>query len=131
VLRCYAWVDQTVNSFAKMRSEAIRRVKEAFDQAGIVMPEPVYRLRITDRVEGGGKISPSAPVRSEVPAKDSSTNTDRAGEVTDVGVERTIEERVIADARSDEGENLLSWEADKEIWGVGVVAGGFSPKRIG
>ena len=36
-----------------MRSEAIRRVKEAFDQAGIVMPEPVYRLRITDRVEAG------------------------------------------------------------------------------
>ena len=40
VLRCYGWVDQRQNSFFKVRSEAIRRVKEAFDQAGIVMPEP-------------------------------------------------------------------------------------------
>jgi len=32
-LRCYGWVDQTKNSFVKVRSEAIRRVKEAFDQA--------------------------------------------------------------------------------------------------
>ena len=40
-LRCYGWVDQRQNSFVKVRSEAIRRVKEAFDQAGVVMPEPV------------------------------------------------------------------------------------------
>ena len=46
-----------------MRSEAIRRVKEAIDKAGIVMPEPVYRLRITDRVEASGKSAYSAPVR--------------------------------------------------------------------
>ena len=35
--------------------------------------------------------------------------------MTDVGVDRTIEERVIADARSGEGENLSSQGADKEI----------------
>jgi hypothetical protein len=34
-------LDQRQNSFFKVRSEAIRRVKEAFDQAGVVMPEPV------------------------------------------------------------------------------------------
>jgi len=36
-------------------------------------------------------------------------------EMADVGVDRAIEERVIADARSDDGENLLSQGADKEI----------------
>ena len=55
-----------------------------------------------------GKGSPSAPVRSEPPSRDSSSTAGRTGEVTDVGVDRTIEERVIADARSGEGENLLS-----------------------
>jgi len=115
VLRCYGWVDQRQNSFFKVRSEAIRRVKEAFDQAGIVMPEPVYRLRITDRVDAGGKGSPSTPVRSESPSRDPSLTAGRTKEVTDVGVDRTIEERVIADARLGEGENLLSQRAEKEI----------------
>ena len=32
-----------------------------------------------------------------------------------MGVDRTIEDRVIADARSGEGENLLSPGAEKEI----------------
>ena len=36
-------------------------------------------------------------------------------EAADVGVDRTIEERVMADAREGEGENLLSEGADKEI----------------
>ena len=49
-------------------------------------------------------------------AGDGSTSTaGRTGEVTDVGVDRAIEERVIADARSGEGENLLSQKAEKEI----------------
>ena len=55
VLRCFGWVDQRQNSFFKVRSEATRRVKIAFNQTGIVMPEPVYRLRIFDRVNAGGK----------------------------------------------------------------------------
>ena len=95
--------DQRQNSFFKVHSEAIRRVKEAFDQAGIVMPEPVYRLRITDRVEAGGERACSAPVRSESPGGDSGSTVGRTGEAKDVGVDRAIEERVIADARSDEG----------------------------
>ena len=115
MLRCYGWVDQRQNSFFKVRSEAIRRVKEAFDQAGIVTPEPVYRLRIADRVEAGGESGSSAAVRSGSSAGGSALSAGRAGDVTDVGVDRTIEERVIADVRSGEGENLLSQKADKEI----------------
>ena len=80
-----------------------------------MMPEPVYRLRITDRVDAGGKSAYSAPVRSGRSTGDSVVTAGRTGEVTDVGVDRAIEERVIADARSGEGENLLSQGADKEI----------------
>ena len=115
MLRCYGWVDQRQNSFVKVRSEAIRRVKEAFDQAGIVMPEPVYRLRITDRVDADGASAGSAAERSGGSADESDSTSATIREVTDVGVDRAIEERVIADANSDEGENLLSQGAGKEI----------------
>ena len=36
-------------------------------------------------------------------------------EATDLGVDRAIEERVLSDARSDDGTNLLSRDADKEL----------------
>ena len=115
VLRCYGWVDQRQNSFFKVHSEAIRHVKEAFDQAGIVMPEPVYRLRITDRVEARGISAGSALERSGSSGGYSGSSAERDGEVADVGVDRAIEERVIADARSGERENPLSQKAEKEI----------------
>ena len=44
-LRVFGWVDQRHCDFLKVRSEAIRLVKEAFDSAGIVMPEPIYNVR--------------------------------------------------------------------------------------
>ena len=98
-----------------MRSEAIRRVKEAFDQAGIVMPEPVYWLRITDRVDVGEGSAGSAADGSGTPAGGSVSSRERGGKIVDVGADRAIEERIIADANSDEGENLLSEKAEKEI----------------
>lgn len=109
VLRCYGWVDQDEYSFVKVQSESIRRVKEAFDAAGIVMPEPIYRLKIVDRA---GTPSPAPPTSSHR----------RAGEPTgaeqqsaDVAPDRTIEQRVIADAKEDQEQNLLSGDADKEL----------------
>lgn len=46
VLNISGWTDQRSCDFLKVRSEAIRLVKEAFDNAGIEMPEPIYRLRL-------------------------------------------------------------------------------------
>ena len=42
VLGVYGWVDQTHFDFLKVQSEAIRTVKEAFDEAGVSMPYPNY-----------------------------------------------------------------------------------------
>ena len=47
-LRAFGWVDQRHYEFLKVRSEAIRLVKEAFDVAGIVMPAPVYSVRMQE-----------------------------------------------------------------------------------
>lgn len=40
VLGVYGWVDQQNFDYLKVRSESVRLVKEAFDQAGISMPYP-------------------------------------------------------------------------------------------
>jgi len=42
----YAWVDQRKTSWVMVKSEAIRRIKEAFDAAGIDLPEPTWRLHL-------------------------------------------------------------------------------------
>ncbi len=47
VLRIYGWMDQASHDFNKVRSETIRAVKSAFDEAGVGMPEPTYNLRMT------------------------------------------------------------------------------------
>ena len=48
-LTVMGWIDQRETDLRKARSEAIRGVKQAFDAAGIVMPEPIYRLRVDAR----------------------------------------------------------------------------------
>lgn len=113
VLRCYGWVDQDHASFVKVRSEAIRRVKEAFDDAGIVMPEPVYRLRIVDRIDATSETedAPRPAARNDRPAKDGAASQD----TTDVSVDHTIEKRVIVESNESERENLLSPDADQEL----------------
>jgi small-conductance mechanosensitive channel len=45
----FAWIDQRGVEWAKVRGEAIRRVKEAFDTAGVSLPEPIHQVRIQRR----------------------------------------------------------------------------------
>jgi len=46
-IRFSGWIDQRQTGFAKIRSEAIRLVKSAFDRAGIDMPDPGFRVEIS------------------------------------------------------------------------------------
>ncbi|MGE0594326.1 MAG: mechanosensitive ion channel family protein [Vicinamibacterales bacterium] len=43
------WVDQRSHEFLFVRSEAIRRVKVALEAAGLDMPEPIYRVQLSER----------------------------------------------------------------------------------
>ena len=43
-VRFFGWVDQREADFFQVRSEAIRRVKTALENAGVDMPEPIYRV---------------------------------------------------------------------------------------
>lgn len=57
VLRAYAWMDQRTHDFLKVRSEAIRLVKEAFDAGGVQMPVPTY-LRLQQQARGRAAAGP-------------------------------------------------------------------------
>lgn len=46
-LKFYGWVDQRASDLGKVRSEAIRRVKAAFGNAGIEAPRTVYHVLTT------------------------------------------------------------------------------------
>ncbi|MFZ1748203.1 MAG: hypothetical protein WAU17_20030, partial [Nitrospirales bacterium] len=46
ILKMFAWTTQDQYDYQKVRSEAIRAVKEAFDLANYEMPEPIYRVKM-------------------------------------------------------------------------------------
>ncbi len=51
ILRIFGWVDQDKYSFGKVRSEAIKKAKQAFDDAEIIMPEPIYQIRMSENAQ--------------------------------------------------------------------------------
>lgn len=96
-----AWVDQNRSDFLKARSEAIRRVKETFDAAGVAMPVPTYSVLAQPLGETpeAGAIPPSRPVA--------------AGEALDTSPDRIVEEKAQEEDRKG-ADNLLSNDAAQE-----------------
>ena len=118
VLRCFAWVDQQAASFPKVRSESIRAVKQAFDQAGIVMPEPVYRVRLSDAGPVAAQVGlagvVSKPDETAPPASPQGA-PEECIVTGDVSVDRTIEQKVAAEDEVGGADNLLSPQAAAEL----------------
>jgi small-conductance mechanosensitive channel len=96
-VRLHGWVDQEAADFHKVQSEAIRLVKQAFEEAEIEMPEPTYRLQLYQ----AGDAAPHAPKGPNSPV---SEQADRIDVTPDERLERKVEEEL---RRSDEP-NLLS-----------------------
>jgi small-conductance mechanosensitive channel len=48
-MRFHGWVDQRTHDFQLVKSEAIRRVKLALEQAEMDLPEPIYRVQLSER----------------------------------------------------------------------------------
>ncbi|MDX1381701.1 MAG: mechanosensitive ion channel family protein [Xanthomonadales bacterium] len=105
VVRVYGWVDQASHDFARVRSEAIRQVKEAFDQAGIVMPEPIYNIKMLERQTAAAAPQKAAPQKAAAQDGEAPAGADtRSRDVTEREVEKEM----------GEGENLLDPAASKE-----------------
>lgn len=99
-VRVFGWVDQSSYDFARVRSEAVRRVKTAFDDAKVSMPEPTYNVRIWDEKQGFGttRSSEVSLHRHDVPA--------------DLRPDRNIEKQVAAEQAQQQ--DLLSEAAARE-----------------
>jgi small conductance mechanosensitive channel len=96
-LKFYAWLDQTKHDTLKVRSQSIRLVKEAFDEAGIEMPEPIYRVHIHQpgvKEAAGKNVSSSAP--ATISAKEE-----------DLSADRTIDKQVRKEQQQSQEKNLL------------------------
>ncbi len=95
------WMDQSTHDFGRIRSEAIRLIKETLDEALIAMPEPIFNVRVS-----GLGAPDSATVPDTPKAKREQPNRPpRPPEQTGVNTER---ERVAEEAMDDGGDNLLS-----------------------
>lgn len=94
-IRFHAWVDQNRADYIKVRSEAIRQVKSALEDAGIELPEPMYRVHVLpqaqrpDRAAGSGARRPIRPVAIDVSPDHS---IDR-----EIAVEQRTDENLLAD----------------------------------
>jgi len=51
VIQFFGWIDQREADWFKSRSLAIAGVKDALEEAGFALPEPIYRLRFDGRTD--------------------------------------------------------------------------------
>lgn len=108
VMRFSGWVDQRQADFLKVRSEAVRLVKQAFDAAEVTMPEPRYDVRIAS---GGTAVSPHGTAAA---GKTDSPTTRGPAVAIDIAPQDHLD-RQIRDERSDNaGDDLLRRDAPKE-----------------
>ena len=101
----FGWVDQHEADFIKVRSEAMRLVKQAFDREQIEMPEPIHRIR----VENFGSLDEATKATGKPPAPPPPID-DQARDISpDAHVEELVEEE-----RRDAEPDLLSESAPTE-----------------
>jgi len=107
ILLFFGWLDQRESDFLKTRSETIRIVKEAYDEAGIEMPEPIYRVHL----HGGSKIagdgSSNEPVTKPAPPEKPKEGTEHDSELDDISPDRHIGEQIEEEQKNSDEKNLL------------------------
>lgn len=110
-LRFFGWVDQRTHDFWMVRSEAIRHVKLALEAAGMDMPEPIYRVQLSQ---------PQAATHPAlvVPAPDAPPRARRTERATpaalDLSVNRELQQQIDQDRHASDQPNLLDAQAPRE-----------------
>jgi small conductance mechanosensitive channel len=104
VIRLSAWVDQRQAEFVKVRSEAIRLVKQAFDAARISMPEPIYNVRLPAP-------APGAEAAESATAREAARGPAVA---IDIAPQDHLERQITSERRGHVEDDLLSADAPQE-----------------
>jgi len=104
ILKVLGWIDQRETDYLKIRSEAQQRVKEAFDEAGIVMPEPIYTVNLRRQQPSGpgARIGPTVAVATE------------EEDLSDTKRDQAVERQMRDERRRSAEEDLLSKRAPAE-----------------
>ena len=99
VLLYLGWIDQRQSDWFKSRSLAIAAVKDALEQSGFAIPEPIYRLRVDSRSDALPIGRPAGAAQGEAPRGDAARpQAERLSQ--DVRPEGEIEHMVEAERRS-------------------------------
>ncbi|MGR8979471.1 MAG: mechanosensitive ion channel domain-containing protein [Gammaproteobacteria bacterium] len=114
ILRIYAWVDQRNCDFIRVRSEAIRHVKEAFDEANIAIPEPIYNIKISHETQEAPEKKPTThrPPEGFLADEEIEHQKDKVKDTTAV---RTVEREIEKENAQKNRQNLLDSDAPSEI----------------
>ncbi len=103
-VRFHAWVDQRSHDFLMVKSEAIRTVKLALERSGMDMPEPIYRVQLTERLAAATSPAPPELARER-------THTSLP---VDTRAHRDLQEQIQRETRADAGIDLLDPAAPQE-----------------
>lgn len=106
VIKVFGWVNQSKSDFGKVKSETIRRVKEAFDAHDISIPAPIQNVH--EVVEH--RLPQAVPDALPPPPKPAVAEK---AAVCDTSADTTIDEKVEAE-RTGDGEDLLTRNAPRE-----------------
>jgi small-conductance mechanosensitive channel len=99
ILRVYGWMDQRLADFQKVRSEAMRVVKEAFEAAGVTMPEPIYNVRTQP---------------AQRPVEKAKRRGAASGKAIDITRRTDIDREIASDRQAGGQPDLLRPDAPKE-----------------
>ncbi len=112
IVRFFGWVDQRGADYFKVRSEAVRLVKAALDEADVLMPEPITNVRL-QRVPDTMKLeevaASDAEKRTTPKPEPRSLSAVKRGAQADVSVDTQLDAQIEEELRSDEP-NLLEDE---------------------
>ena len=112
ILRVYGWVDQDHYSFSKVRSEAIKKAKQAFDDADIIMPEPIYQIRMSENAKvPKNKTSTDAKNSAKKTTQEKFKATETSA---DVKPDDTMKDQIQEEHAESSNENLLNSDTPPE-----------------
>ena len=121
-VRFFGWVDQRSHGFLQVKSEAIRLVKTRLEDAGIDMPEPIYRVHLqgTGVTQIGGPTDVPQAASAQEKASEEPDPVQRRPQQPEPtrAVDTRRGENELASAleqeRRDSAENLLNDQAARE-----------------
>ena len=103
-VRYFGWMDQRSHDFGTVMGEAIRRVKLALERAGFDMPEPTYRVQISNQAAASARAAPPAAPTVQIPTEPP----------VDTRARDDIDRQIDQEQRETSGENLLDPSAPRE-----------------